>query len=153
MYMINVSKCQREDQSSLSYSMFCMGVAIVDRWWLKGGGCARSMNQVVMCSGIFQRRYQRTWLLRFCAGGIWGISGSRGIWGGDIYFSDITSVHGSLATVNLKWTFRLGILTCDLYQCDVMEMASTFGGIQCCNSSTWCRWLITVCAFGGGVDR
>ena len=74
-----------------------------------GGGCIRSMYQVVMCSGIFQRRYQRTCLLCFCAGGIWGILGSRGIQGGGIYVNDITSLHGSLATVNLKRTFRLGI--------------------------------------------
>ena len=59
--------------------------AIFDRRCFKGGGCTRSMYQVVMCSGIFQRQYQRTCLLCSCAGEIWGISGSRGIQGGRMY--------------------------------------------------------------------
>ena len=50
--MLGVSKCQRARSVFLSCRMLCMVVAIVDRWRLKGGGCARSMNQVVMCSGI-----------------------------------------------------------------------------------------------------
>ena len=56
-----------------------------------------------------------------------------------IYVNVTASPPGSLATVNLRRTFRLGIWTCDRYQCNLMEMASTFGGIRCCDSSTCCK--------------